>query len=159
MPSIFSVFTRVGRLPAPLRAKLEPEGIIAVAERVRVRQRFSGSVPGMVSSWGANRHMGLVVLTQARVYALLPSVPRLKSPAVDARWDAPDEGPAKVTISDAGLQMDLAVNRVDPRFHGHLSLDFRTPVSDDVLAALPKRSLEFGVSPEYVFHMLGVRVR
>jgi hypothetical protein len=159
MPSIFSVFTRVGRLPAPMRAKLEPEGIIAVAERIRVRQRFSGSVPGMVSSWGANRHMGLLVVTRARIYALLPTVPRLKGPAIDVRWDAPDEGQANVTISESGLLMELEVNRVDPRFHGHLSLDFRTPLADDVLAALPKRSLQFAVTPEYVFHMLGVRVR
>lgn len=32
-------------------------------------------------------------------------------------------------------------------------------VPADVLAALPTRSLAFAVSPEYVFHMLGVRVR
>jgi hypothetical protein len=159
MPSIFSVFTRVGRLPAPMRANLEPEGIIAVAERVGVRQRFSGSVPGMVSSWGANRHTGVLVLTRTRIYALLPTVPRLKGPAIDACWDAADEGPAQVTINEAGLKMELEVNRVDPRFHGHLSLDYRTPLSDDVLAALPKRSLNIGVTPEYVFHMLGVRVR
>ena len=49
--SIFSVFTRPGRLPAPLRAQLEPEGIIHVAERLRVRQQFSGSIPGMTMSW------------------------------------------------------------------------------------------------------------
>ncbi len=159
MPSIFSVFTRVGRLPAPMRANLEHEGIISVAERIRVRQRFSGSVPGLVSGWSANRNMGLMVFTRARIYALLPTVPRLKGPAIDLRWDAPDEGPAAVTISEAGLQMHLEVNQVDPRFHGQLSLDFRTPLSEDVLAALPRRSLHFVVTPEYVFHMLGVRVR
>lgn len=159
MPSVFSVFTRVGRLPAPLRAHFEPEGIIDVAERVRVRQRFSGSVPGMVSSWGANRHMGLLVFTRVRLYALLPSIPRLAGPAIDARWDAPQEGPAKVAVSDAGVAMNIAVNRVDPRFHGDLTLEFDRELSADVLAALPRRSLAFEVTPDYVFHMLGVRVK
>jgi len=55
--------------------------------------------------------------------------------------------------------MDLNVKRVDPRFHGKLALEFKTPLTDDVLAALPARSLAFDVIPEYVFHMLVVRVR
>jgi hypothetical protein len=59
MPSFFSRFVRIGRLPEPLRATLEPEGIIHVAERVRVRQRFSGSAPGVHSSSSVNRQIGL----------------------------------------------------------------------------------------------------
>jgi len=39
------------------------------------------------------------------------------------------------------------------------SLKDKTSLPDDVLAALPSRSLAFGVTPDYVFHMLGVRVR
>jgi hypothetical protein len=60
-------------LAAPLRAQLEPEGIVHVAERVRARQQFSGSIPGMVSGWGVNRHLGLIVFTRERLLALLPS--------------------------------------------------------------------------------------
>jgi hypothetical protein len=157
--SIFSVFTKPGRLPAPLRAQLEPEGIIHVAERVRVRQQFSGSIPGMVSSWGVNRHLGLIVFTRERLFALLPSIPRLKGPAINPRWDTEQDGPATVAISDTGVRMDLDVKRVDPRFHGELALEFKTLLTDDVLAALPARSLAFDVTPEYVFHMLGVRVK
>jgi hypothetical protein len=157
--SIFSVFTRPGRLPAALRAQLEPEGIVHVAEGVRVRLQFNGSVPGMASSWGVNRHLGLMVITRERLIALLPSIPRLKGPAIDARWEAEQRGPATVAISDAGVRLDVDVKRVDPRFHGELALDFKTPLTDDVLAALPARSLAFGVTPEYVFHMLGVRVK
>jgi hypothetical protein len=62
--------------------------------------------------------------------------------------------------------VDLALNHVDPRFRGDLSLRYKMPLPDDVmplpddvLAALPSRSLAFGVSPDYVFHLLGVRVR
>ena len=38
MPSFFSRFVRIGRLPEPLRAQLAPKGILQVAERVRVTQ-------------------------------------------------------------------------------------------------------------------------
>jgi len=55
--------------------------------------------------------------------------------------------------------VDLALNHVDPRFRGDLSLRYKMPLPDDVLAALPSRSLASGVSPDYVFHLLGVRVR
>jgi hypothetical protein len=57
------------------------------------------------------------------------------------------------------VQLDLALNHVGPRFRGDLSLRYKMPLPDDVLEALPSRSLAFGVSPDYVFHLLGVRVR
>ncbi len=159
MPAFFSRFVRIGRLPEPLRAQLASEGIIHVAERVRVTQRFSGSAPGVHSASSANRRMGLIVFTRERLYALLPTVPRLKGPVIDRRWDDPHDGPAKVTISDAGVTLDIAISHVDPRFGGELSLQFRTALPDDVLTALPSRSLAFAVSPDFVFHLLGVRVR
>lgn len=142
-----------------MRATLDPEVIIHVAERVRVSQRFTGSVPGLVSGWSANRHLGLLVFTGERLLALVPSIPRLKGPAVDVRWDPAPEGAATVEISESGVRLDVEVHRVDPRFRGDLSLDFTTPLTGDVLTALPRRSLAFDVSPEYVFHMLGVRVK
>jgi len=43
MPSFFSRFVGIGGLLEPLRAELAPEGILHVAERVRVTQRFRGS--------------------------------------------------------------------------------------------------------------------
>jgi hypothetical protein len=100
-----------------------------------------------------------VVFTRERLYALLPTVPRLKAPAIDRRWDNPKDGPEKVAISDAGVQLDLALNHVDSRFRGDLSLRYKMNPPDDVLAALPSRSLAFGVSADYGFHLLGVRVR
>ena len=113
----------------------------------------------MHSALSVNRQIGLVVFTRERLYALLPTIPRLKGPAIDRRWDDQNDGPAKVAVSDAGVQFDLDLNRVDPRFRGHLSLKYKTSLPGDVLAALPSRSLAFGVSPDYVFRMLGVRVR
>ncbi len=65
----------------------------------------------------------------------------------------------RLPYARAVLRMDLEVNRVDPRFHGQFSLDFKTPLTADVLEALPRRPLAFDVTPEYVFRMLGVRVK
>jgi hypothetical protein len=81
VPSLFTRFSIIGRLPKPLRAQLEPEGIIFVAEKVGVRQCFSGSVPGRHDAAGANRHIGLVVFTRQRLYAWLPTLQRLNQPA------------------------------------------------------------------------------
>ena len=159
MPSLLTRFSIIGRLPKPLRAQLEPEGIIFVAEKVGVRQRFSGSVPGRHDAAGANRHIGLVVFTRQRLYALLPTLQRLNQPAIDRRWDAPRDGPAKVAISESGVHLTIDLPQVDPRFDGDLSLHFPMTLPNDVVTALPSRSLAFPVSAEYVFHMLGVRAR
>jgi hypothetical protein len=148
----------VGRLPGPLRAQLEPEGIIHVAEKVRVKQRFSGAVPGRRDALGANRHTGVVVFTRQRLYALLPTVPRLRGPTFDERWDSAG-GPAAATVDASGMRVQIALNCVDPRFHGDLSLQFDMDLTSVVLNALPSRSVSFAVPPEHVFQMLGVRVR
>jgi hypothetical protein len=159
MPSFLTRFVRIGRLPEPTRAELAPEGILHVAERVPVVQRFSGSAPGVYSAMSVTRHTGLAVFTRERLYALLPSMSRLQGPAIDRRWDEPNDGPARVAISEAGLQLDIDVHRVDIRFRGQLSLKFKMSLPADVLDTLPSRSLAFTVLPDYVFHMLGVRVR
>jgi hypothetical protein len=120
MPTFFSRFVRIGRLPEPLRAQLAPEGIVHVAERIHVTQRFSGSAPGVHSSLSVNRQMGLAVFTRERLYALLPTVPRLKGPAIDRRWDDPRDGPVCVEISGSGVQMNIDIGHVDLRFRGDL---------------------------------------
>jgi hypothetical protein len=147
----------ISLVPPELRAQLESEGLIHLVEKVGVSQRFSGSVPGLFSAASAHRGSGTLALTRHRVYASLPTAPRLKVPAIDAPWDG--DGLAKVTISADGVQMDLDVKRVDPRFNGHLSLRYKASLGDEVLAQLPATSLSFGVSPEYVFHILGVRAK
>jgi hypothetical protein len=57
------------------------------------------------------------------------------------RWDDPKGGPVRVEISESGAEMNIDIGHVDPRFRGHLSLRFKTSL------------------PDYVFHLLGVRVR
>jgi hypothetical protein len=55
--------------------------------------------------------------------------------------------------------LDIDLSRVDTRFHGQPSLHYQTSIPEAVLTELPTRSLAFTVSPEFVFHMLGVRVK
>jgi hypothetical protein len=146
------------RVPDPLRAQLESEGLIHLAEKIGVTLKFSGSVPGLFSGDGRNRGNGALAITRQRLYATFPSAPRLGGPAIDQQWDA-QTGPAVVTLDESGVQLDIEIGRVDPRFHGQLSLLYRQPLTADVLGKLPARSLRFTVPPEYVFHILGVRAK
>ncbi|WP_029116100.1 hypothetical protein [Mycobacterium sp. URHB0044] len=155
----FGRLPKVGDLPAALREELEREAIIVVAENVRVRQRFSGSVPGRHDAVGMSWNTGFFVCTRQRLYASIPTMRRLTQPVVDQAWDAAQHGPAKVVIDESGVVLTIDLRRVDARFHGEVSETFKTDLSADVLAALPKRALSFDVSPEYVFHSLGVRAR
>jgi hypothetical protein len=65
------------------------------------------------------------------------------------------------SVGVGGLPRALTVNlkRVGPRFSGELSTTWKTEFGEDVLAALPTRSLGFSVSPECVLSCLGVRAR
>jgi hypothetical protein len=116
-------------------------------------------VPGRADALGINRHTGVLVFTHVRVYALLPTVPRIEGPLIDARWDAQAEGPGRITIDAEGMTLDVPLKEVDPRFTGDLAMAFRTALTDEVLNELPTRSLHIPVSPENVFRLLGVRVR
>lgn len=156
MAVIFRRLFGIGKLPADLRAQLEAEGLIYLEEYVPVTRRFSGAIPGVRASHSVASYPGALAFTERRVLGTLSSLPKLAGRAVDVCWDAPHTGAAKAEISSTGLQLDLDVGKVDPRFHGELSLHFKADLSDDVLARLPVRSLAFDVPPEYVFRAVGV---
>ncbi|MBV8929545.1 MAG: hypothetical protein JO152_10520 [Mycobacteriaceae bacterium] len=101
----------------------------------RVSQRFSGAVPGRRDALGLN------------------------TPAIDRRWDAPQDGPARVAVSETGVELDIDLAHVDDRFHGRLQLRYKARLTEEELVQIPARTLAFGVSPEYVFHTLGVRAK
>jgi hypothetical protein len=155
-----AVFVRklfgIGKLPADLRAQVESEGLIYLAEFVAVTRRFSGAIPGLRASGSVASYAGSLALTSMRVLGTLSVVPKLAGRAVDVSWDAAQAGPAKAEISSTGLQVDLDVADVDPRFHGQLSLHYKADIGDEVLGRLPRRSLAFDVPPEYVFRAVGV---
>ncbi|CAM3251168.1 hypothetical protein BST27_10285 [Mycobacterium intermedium] len=145
----------IGKLPEDFRAQLEAEGILFLAEYVAVTRRFSGAIPGLRAAHSVASYAGSLALTSERVVGTLSSLPKLAGRVIDVAWDAPQTGAATAEIGPNGLQIELDVGKVDPKFHGHLSLHFKTDIPEDVLARLPLRSLAFDVPPEYVFRAVG----
>ncbi|MEZ0364207.1 hypothetical protein ACAG26_10970 [Mycobacterium sp. pUA109] len=146
----------IGKLPADLRAEVDAEGVLYLADYVAVTRRFSGAVPGLRSPHSLASYVGSLVLTSQRVLATLSSLPKLAGRTVDVRWDAAQTGAAGVEISASGLQVEINLAAVDPRFSGELSLHYKQPIPGDVLTQLPLRSLAFDVPPEYVYRAVGV---
>ena len=159
MPVFVRRLLGVGKLPAELRSEVEAEGVIYLAEYVAVTRRFHGSIPGLRSPSSVTSYVGSLVFTRQRALATLSSLPKLASLAVDVPWDATQSGQARAEISSTGLQIDLDLDAVNPAFTGHLSLHYKAAVPGDVLAGLPRRTLKFDVSPEYVFRAVGVPYR
>jgi hypothetical protein len=149
----------IGKLPDDLRAQVDAEGIVYLADYVAVTRRFSGAVPGLRSAHSVASYVGSLVFTTERVLATLSSLPKLAGRAVDVRWDEPRDGAANAEISPTGLQVDLDIGDVDPRFSGHLSLHYKATISGDVLTGLPRRTLTFAVPPEFVLRAVGVPYR
>jgi hypothetical protein len=147
---------RIGKLPDEIRAELEGEGIIHLAEYVPVTRRFSGRIPGKRSGGNIASYVGSLVLTNQRVLGTLSSVPKLAGRTIDQRWDEQQEGTVKAELSESGLLLDVDINAVDPRCTGQLSLHYKDAIPQDVLMRLPRRSLAFDVPPEYVFRAVGV---
>ncbi len=155
-----AVFVRrlfgIGKLPPDLHAQVEAEGLIYLADYVSVTRRFSGVLPGVRLPHSVASYSGSLVFTSERVLATLSMLPKLAGPTVNVRWDAPQTGAAKVEISATGLQVDVDVARVDEKFSGELSLNYKVAIPADVLSGLPRRSLAFDMPPEYVFRAVGV---
>ena len=155
-----AVFVRrlfgIGKLPADLHAQVEAEGLLYLADYVAVTRRFGGTIPGVRLPHSVASYVGSLALTSERVLATVSMLPKLAGPTVDARWDAPQTGAAKVEISSTGVQVDVDVSEVDKKFSGQLSLHYKVALSPDVLAGLPRRSLAFDMPPEYVFRAVGV---
>ncbi|MHA3024107.1 hypothetical protein ACXPWS_28010 [Mycobacterium sp. BMJ-28] len=146
----------IGKLPDDLRAAVESEGIIHLAEYVAVTRHFSGRVPGKRSAGSVSSYSGSLVLTSQRVLATLSSVPKLAGRTIDQRWDATQSGAVTAVLSETGLHLNVDVARVDPRCSGQLSLHYKEPLPADVLARLPRRDLAYDVPPEWVFRAVGV---
>jgi hypothetical protein len=149
---------QLSSLPADLREQLDAEAVIFIADKVGVSRHFSGHVPGVYSSSGVARYRGAFAFTATRVVATFPTGadPRLR--AVDCHWDTPP-GPARATITDNGLKIDIDLRSVDHAFSGTMSLTYKRSIPDDVLHALPATQLSFPVDPVFVYRAAGVRPR
>jgi hypothetical protein len=155
-----AVFVRrlfgIGKLPDDLHAQVEAEGLIYLVDYVAVTRRFRGVIPGARVPHGVASYTGSLVFTSERVLATLSMLPKLAGLTVDVCWDAPQTGAAKAEISPTGLQVDLDVAEVDPKFSGELSLHYKATIPADVLGRLPLRSLAFDMPAEYVYRAVGV---
>jgi hypothetical protein len=147
---------RIGRLPSALRAEVDAEGVLFLAEYVAVTRRFRGTVPGLRSGGSIASYVGSLVITNERVLGTLSSVPKLAGRTIDQRFDAPQTGAVKAELSRTGLTLDVDVAAVDPRCSGELSLHYKEDIPQDVLARLPRTSLAFDAPPEFVFRAVGV---
>lgn len=156
MAVILRKLLRIGGLPDELRAEVESEGIIYLAEYVPVTRRFSGKIPGKRAQGNVASYVGSLVLTNRRVLATLSTVPKLAGRTIDQPWSAPQSGTVTAELSEAGLHIEVNINAVDPRCEGQLSLQYKTAIPADIIGRLPRRSLAFDVPPEYVFRAVGV---
>ncbi len=159
MPVFVRRLFGIGKLPADVRAEVEAEGIVYLADYVPVTRRFSGAIPGLRSAHSVASYVGSLVFTSQRVLATLSSLPKLAGAVVDVRWDATQSGTATAEISPNGLHVEVDVDEVDRTFTGHLSLHYKLDVPADVLVALPRRSVTFDMPPEYVLRAVGVTYR
>lgn len=147
---------RIGGLPDDMRAVVEAEGVIFLAEYIALTRRFSGKIPGRRANVNVTSYVGSLALTDQRILATLSTVPKLAGRTVDQRWDAPQSGAVTAELSQTGLQLDVDIAAVDSRFSGQLSMHYKVSIPEDVLLRLPRRSLAFDVPPEYVFRAVGV---
>ena len=102
---------RIGKLPDEMRAEVESEGIIHLAEYVRSHAGSAVGSPVMRSAGSIASYVGSVVLTNQRVLATLSSVPKLAGRTIDQRWDAPQAGAVKAELSATGLVLDVTSPR------------------------------------------------
>jgi hypothetical protein len=147
---------RIGGLPDELRAEIEAEGVLYLAEYVPVTRRFSGKIPGKRAHGDVSSYVGSLALTNQRALGTLSSVPKLTGRTIDQPWSAPQSGTVIAELSEAGLHLEVDLSGVDPRCEGQLSLQYKTPIPPDVLTRLPRVSLAFDVPPAYVFRAVGV---
>ncbi|MGV0605201.1 hypothetical protein [Mycolicibacterium sp. XJ1904] len=147
---------RIGGLPDDMRAEVEAEGVLFLAEYLPVTRRFSGKIPGRRANANVTSYAGSLALTNQRVLATMSTVPKLAGRTIDQRWDATQSGTVAAELSPGGMQLAVDIAGVDSRFSGELSMHYKVSIPEDILSRLPRRSLSFDVPPEYVFRAVGV---
>ncbi|MCK0177289.1 MULTISPECIES: hypothetical protein [Mycobacteriaceae] len=150
---------RIGALPGALRADVEAEGVLHLAEYVPVTRRFTGSIPGKRANGSVSGYTGALALTGRRVLGTLSTVPKLAGRTIDQPWNAEQTGPVTAELSATGLFIDADIAEIDPRCEGRLSLHYKTDLPEELLLRLPTRNLAYHVPPDWVFRAVGVPYR
>lgn len=128
----------IGKLPDDMRAEVESEGVLHLAEFVPVTFRFTGTVPA-----AGTRH-AVVGAPEGR--------PRRRPPvARGARVHG--DGDARRVGTPARRAGHL---RRRSSLHGCGVVALQGTVVVDVLTQLPQRSFVFDVPPKFVYSIVGV---
>ena len=156
-----AVFVRkllgIGKLPDEMRAQVDAEGVIHVAEFISVIMRFTGSVPGKKSVGLVRGYVGALALTNRRVLGTLSTVPKKAGRSIDQPWLAPAGAMVTATLDGSGLTLEVPdISVVDPQFSGSITMHYREPLPDEILLRLPTRTLSFDVPPKWVYGAVGV---
>jgi hypothetical protein len=147
----------IGGMPDDVRAQLDAEGMLHLAEFVPVTFRFGGRVPGKTAKGSIRSYVGSLALTSQRILGTMSSVPGKAVRSVDHRWNAPDGAMVTATLDDSGLLLDVPdIGEVDPNFVGSMSLHYKAPLSAELLARLPQRTFVFDVPPKFVYSACAV---
>ena len=150
----------IGSLPDDMRAQIESEGVLHLAEFVPVTFRFSGNIPGKVAKGNLSSYVGALALTSQRVLGTLSTVPRKAGRSVDHRWNAPPGSMVQGTLDASGLTLHVPdISVVDPAFSGSLKLHYKTPLPAAVLTRIPQRTFGFDVPAKFVYSVCGVPTR
>jgi hypothetical protein len=147
----------IGKLPDDMRAQIESEGVLHLAEFVPVTFRFSGKIPGKVAKGNISSYVGALALTSQRVLGTLSSVPKKAGRSVDHQWNAPGGTMVQATLDESGLLLNVPdISVVDPGFTGSVKLHYKAPLSAELLMRLPERSFAFDVPAKFVYSVCGV---
>ncbi|TQR86986.1 hypothetical protein D8S82_09480 [Mycobacterium hodleri] len=147
----------IGKLPDDMRAQVESEGVLHLAEFVPVTYRFSGNIPGKVAKSNISSYVGALALTSERVLGTLSTVPNKAGRTVDHRWDAPPGTMVHGTLDESGLTLHVPdISVVDPGFSGSLKLHYKEPLPADLLMRIPQRTFTFDVPAKFVYSVCGV---
>jgi hypothetical protein len=150
----------IGELPDDMRAQVEAEGVLHLAEFVAVTFRFSGKVPGKTAKGNLRSYVGALVLTNERVLGTLSSVPKKAGRAIDHPWNAKGGSMVQATLDESGLLLTVPdISVIDPSFSGSVSLHYKAPLSEAVLTRLPQRSFAFDAPPKFVYTACGMPQR
>ena len=150
----------IGSLPDDMRAQIESEGVLHLAEFVPVTFRFSGNIPGKVAKGNLSSYVGALALTDQRVLGTLSTVPKKAGRSVDHRWNDPPGSMVRGRFDESGLTLSGSdLSFIDPTFAGSVSLHYKSHLPPEVLEALPEREFTFDVPPKFVYSVCGVPAR
>jgi hypothetical protein len=150
----------IGNLPDDMRAQIESEGVLHLAEFVPVTFRFSGNIPGKVAKGNLSSYVGALALTSQRVLGTLSTVPKKAGRTVDHRWNAPPGTMVQGTLDESGLTLHVPdISVVNPGFSGSLKLHYKAALPAELLTRIPERNFTFDVPSKFVYSVCGVPTR